>query len=131
MNYIKERTPLWQAFFSSQNIQNIQLGLRDKVLRDTGMKIDPQSEDDLKAFMGKVFTNYSRSVSASGGSMAEQVRTMNAAVIQETAKQVASGIAQQVYYLRDRSTGLRVLDQPVNTSTYGKKIPINDKFLMQ
>jgi hypothetical protein len=56
---------------------------------------------------------------------------MNAAVVQETSEQVKSGILQQMYYLRDRSTGLRVLDQPVNTSTYGKKIPINDKFLMQ
>lgn len=129
MNYIKERTPLWQAFFSSQNVQNIQNGLQDTVLRETGYRIDPQKEDDLLAFMGKVYTNYSRSYA--DRSIAEQVRTMNAAVIQETSQQVKSGILQQMYYLRDRSTGLRVLDQPVNTSTYGKKIPINDKFLMQ
>ncbi len=129
MNYIKERTPLWQAFFSSQNVQNIQNGLQDTILRETGYRIDPQKEDDLLAFMGKVYTNYSRSYA--DRSIAEQVRTMNAAVIQETSQQVKSGILQQMYYLRDRSTGLRVLDQPVNTSTYGKKIPINDKFLMQ
>lgn len=129
MNYIKERTPLWQAFFSSQNVQNIQSSLRDAVKRDTGYVIDAQKEDDLLAFMGKVFTNYSRSYS--DRSISEQVRIMNAAVVQETSEQVKSGILQQMYYLRDRSTGLRVLDQPVNTSTYGKKIPINDKFLMQ
>jgi len=129
MNYIKERTPLWQAFFSSQNVQNIQSSLRDVVKRDTGYVIDAQKEDDLLAFMGKVFTNYSRSYS--DRSISEQVRIMNAAVVQETSEQVKSGILQQMYYLRDRSTGLRVLDQPVNTSTYGKKIPINDKFLMQ
>ncbi len=129
MNYIKERTPLWQAFFSSQNVQNIQNGLQDTILRETGYRIDHQKEDDLLAFMGKVYTNYSRSYA--DRSIAEQVRTMNAAVIQETSQQVKSGILQQMYYLRDRSTGLRVLDQPVNTSTYGKKIPINDKFLMQ
>jgi hypothetical protein len=125
MNYIKERTPLWQTFFSSQNIVSIQNGLRDQVIRDTGYRIDPQSEDDLRAIMGKVYTNYSRS----SGSIPEQVRTMNAVVIRETAEQVKSGILQQMYYLRDRSTGLRVLDQPVNTSTYGKKVPINNKFL--
>lgn len=129
MNYIKERTPLWQAFFSSQNVQNIQSSLRDAVKRDTGYVIEPQKEDDLLAFMGKVFTNYSRSYA--DRSMSEQIRIMNAAVVQETSEQVKSGILQQIYYLRDRSTGLRVLDQPVNTSTYGKKIPINDKFLMQ
>lgn len=129
MNYIKERTPLWQAFFSSQNVQNIQNGLQDTILRETGYRIDHQKEDDLLAFMGKVYTNYSRSYA--DRSIAEQVRVMNAAVIQETSQQVKSGILQQMYYLRDRSTGLRVLDQPVNTSTYGKKIPINDKFLMQ
>ncbi len=129
MNYIKERTPLWQAFFSSQNVQNIQNGLQDTILRETGYRIDHQKEDDLLAFMGKVYTNYSRSYA--DRSISEQVRTMNAAVIQETSQQVKSGILQQMYYLRDRSTGLRVLDQPVNTSTYGKKIPINDKFLMQ
>mgnify|MGYP003345275764 CR=1 FL=1 len=129
MNYIKERTPLWQAFFSSHNLQNIQSSLRDAVKRETGYVIDPQKEDDLLAFMGKVFTNYSRTYA--DRSISEQVRIMNAAVVQETADQVKSGILQQMYYLRDRSTGLRVLDQPVNTSTYGKKIPINDKFLMQ
>ena len=125
MNYIKERTPLWQAFFSGQNISAIQIGLRDTVIRDTGYRIDPQSEDDLRAIMGKVYTNYYRS----SGSVPEQVRTMNMAVIKETSEQVKSGILQQMYYLRDRSTGLRVLDQPMNTSTYGKKVSINDKFL--
>lgn len=129
MNYIKERTPLWQAFFSNQNVQNIQIALRDAVKRETGYAIDPQKEDDILAFMGKVYTNYSRSYT--DRSIAEQVRIMNAAVVQETSQQVKSGIMQQIYYLRDRSTGLRVLDQPVNTSTYGKKVPINDKFLMQ
>jgi len=129
MNYIKERTPLWQAFFSTQNVQNVQIALRDAVKRETGYAIDPQKEDDILAFMGKVYTNYSRSYT--DRSIAEQVRIMNAAVVQETSQQVKSGIMQQIYYLRDRSTGLRVLDQPVNTSTYGKKIPINDKFLMQ
>ena len=129
MNYIKERTPLWMAFFSSQNVQNIQRSLQDTVLRETGYRIDPQKEDDLLAFMGKVYTNYSRSYA--DRSISEQVRVMNAAVIQETSQQVKSGILQQMYYMRDRSSGLRVLDQPVNTSTYGKKIPINDKFLMQ
>lgn len=129
MNYIKERTPLWQAFFSNQNVQNVQIALRDAVKRETGYAIDPQKEDDILAFMGKVYTNYSRSYT--DRSIAEQVRIMNAAVVQETSQQVKSGIMQQIYYLRDRSTGLRVLDQPVNTSTYGKKIPINDKFLMQ
>jgi|LakMenE01Jun11ns_1017448.scaffolds.fasta_scaffold9959382_29 hypothetical protein len=125
MNYIKERTPLWQTFFSGQNISAIQIGLRDTVIRDTGYRIDPQSEDDLRAIMGKVYTNYYRST----GSVPELVRTMNMVVIKETSEQVKSGILQQMYYLRDRSTGLRVLDQPVNTSTYGKKVPINDKFL--
>jgi len=129
MNYIKERTPLWQAFFSNQNVQNVQIALRDAVKRETGYAIDPQKEDDILAFMGKVYTNYSRSYT--DRSIAEQVRIMNAAVVQETSQQVKSGIMQQIYYLRDRSTGLRVLDQPVNTSTYGQKIPINDKFLMQ
>jgi hypothetical protein len=128
MNYIKERTPLWYAFFSGQNINIIQTALRDTVKRETGYMIDPQKEDDLLVFMGKVYTNYSRS--NSDKSLSEQIRIMNAAVVKETSEQVKSGILQQVYYLRDRSTGLRVLDQPVNTSTYGKKIPINDKFLM-
>ena len=89
----------------------------------TGYTIDNQNEDDLRAIMGKVFTNYSRNVS---DSVSQQVRQMNEATVEEASKQVVSGIRQQMYFLQDRAQGLQIMDQPISTSTYGKKINSGD-----
>ena len=123
MNYIKERSPVWYGFFSSENISTIQQGIKTQAKSVTGYTIDNQNEDDLRAIMGKVFTNYSRNVS---DSVSQQVRQMNEATVEEASKQVISGIRQQMYFLQDRAQGLQIMDQPISTSTYGKKINSGD-----
>ena len=123
MNYIKERSPVWYGFFSSENISTIQQGIKTQAKSVTGYTIDNQNEDDLRAIMGKVFTNYSRNVS---DSVSQQVRQMNEATVEEASKQVVSGIRQQMYFLQDRAQGLQIMDQPISTSTYGKKINSGD-----
>lgn len=125
MNYIKERTPLWYAYFSGDNIQTVQNGIKSKVKSATGYNIDDQNESDLLAMMGKVFTNYSRG-NESGSTIGQQVRLMNDVIIQEASAQVISGVRQQMYFLQDRAQGLQIMDQPINTSTYGKKINSSD-----
>lgn len=125
MNYIKERTPLWYGFFSGENISSIQNGIRSKVKSVTGYSIDNQNEGDLRAIMGKIFTNYSRGTESHSG-IGQTVRQMNDIVVNEASNQVISGIRQQMYFLKDRSQGLQIMDQPINTSTYGKKINSGD-----
>lgn len=123
MNYIKERSPLWYGFFSGENIASIQGAIRSEVKSATGFSIDNQNEADLRAIMGKVFTNYSGSQE---GSIGKTVRMMNDRVVADASAQVVSGIRQQMYFLKDRAQGLQIMDQPINTSTYGKKINSGD-----
>ena len=91
----------------------------------TGYSIDNQNEGDLRAIMGKIFTNYSRGTESHSG-IGQTVRQMNDIVVNEASNQVISGIRQQMYFLKDRSQGLQIMDQPINTSTYGKKINSGD-----
>lgn len=122
MNYIKERTPLWYGFFSGENISTIQNGIRSNVKTATGYTIDNQNEADLRSIMGSVFTRYS----GQNMSIGQLVRTMNEQVINDASAQVISGIRQQMFFLKDRAQGLQIMDQPINTSTYGKKINSGD-----
>jgi hypothetical protein len=57
----------------------------------------------------------------------EQVKEMNARVIDTAMSQIQTGVSQYIAYARDIDTISVPLDQPINTSTVGKKIDFNDK----
>jgi len=57
----------------------------------------------------------------------EQVREINTRVIATALSQIQTGVSQYIAYTRDIDTISVPLDQPVNTSTYGKKIDFNNK----
>ena len=59
--------------------------------------------------------------------MNEQVKMMNARVIDTAIGQIQTGVSQYMAYVQDIETLAVPLDQPMNTSTYGKKIDINNK----
>jgi len=48
-------------------------------------------------------------------------------VIKTALGQIQSGVAQFMGYVRDIDTMAVPPDPPANTSTYGNKMPINDK----
>jgi hypothetical protein len=52
---------------------------------------------------------------------------MNARVIDTAMSQIQTGVSQYIAYARDIDTISVPLDQPINTSTVGKKIDFNDK----
>jgi hypothetical protein len=57
----------------------------------------------------------------------EQVKTMNTRVINTAMSQIQTGVSQYIAYTRDIDTISTPLDQPINTSTTGKKIDFNNK----
>jgi hypothetical protein len=57
----------------------------------------------------------------------EQVRFMNGRVIETALGQIQTGVSQYLSYVQDIDTIAIPLAQPINTSTYGKKIGYNDK----
>jgi len=83
-----------------------------------------QNSDDLYGIMRVVFINNSgdhqRDVN-------KQVKLMNSRVIETALSQIQTGVSQYIAYVKDIDTTSIPLDQPMNTSTSGRKIGYNNK----
>lgn len=118
------QTPLNTLFFSDFNKNLLQRGIRQAFKNKTGIAIDYQNPNDLYGIMRVVFINNSGDHHMN---VNEQVKTMNAVVISQAVSQIQTGVSQYIAYARDIDTTRELLDQPINTSTVGKKIDFNDK----
>ena len=117
-------TPLNTLFFSEFNRNILQRGIRQAFKNKTGIAIDRQNSDDLFSLMRVVFINNSGD---SYSHVNEQVRFMNGRVIETALGQIQTGVSQYMSYVQDIDTIAVPLAQPINTSTYGKKLPKNMK----
>lgn len=117
-------TPLNTLFFSEFNTNLLQRAIRQKFKNDTGVSIDYQNAGDLFSIMRVVFINNAGNHAVA---VNEQVKFMNGLVIKTALGQIQSGVAQYMGYMRDIDTMAVPPVAPANTSTYGMKIPINDK----
>ena len=125
LNSIKQTpTPLNTLYFSEFNMNLIQRAIRQKFKDETGVAIDYQNKDDLFSIMRVVFINNAGNHSEA---INEQVKFMNSLVIKTALGQIRSGVAQYMGYVRDLDTMAVPPDPPANTSTYGNKLPANDK----
>lgn len=125
MNSIKQTpTPLNTLYFSEFNTNLIQRAIRQKFKDETGVSIDYQNKDDLFSIMRVVFIN---NAGNHAERVNEQVKFMNSLVIKTALGQIRSGVAQFMGYMRDIDTMAVPPEAPANTSTYGNKLPINDK----
>jgi hypothetical protein len=117
-------TPLNTLFFSEFNTNLLQRGIRQAFKDKSGIAIDYQNVDDLYGIMRMVFINNSGD---HYNQVKEQVKAMNTRVIDTALSQIQTGVSQYIAYTRDIDTISTPLDQPINTSTVGKKIDFNDK----
>jgi len=125
LNSIKQcQTPLNTLFFSEFNVNLLQRAIRQEFKNNTGIAIDYQNKDDLYGIMRSTFIN-----NAGDHLMAvnEQVKQMNDVVIRTATSQIQSGVSQYMGYIRDIDTLSVPLAQPINTSTYGKKLDLSTK----
>ena len=117
-------TPLNTLFFSDFNKNLLQRGVRQTFKNRSGIAIDYQNPDDLYSIMRVVFINNSGDHFTN---VNEQVRGMNAKVIDTAVSQIQTGVSQYIAYANDIDSTRTLMDQPINTSTVGKKIDYNDK----
>jgi hypothetical protein len=117
-------TPLNTLFFSEFNKNLLQRGIRQAFKDRTGISIDYQNGDDLFGIMRVVFINNSGDHNKE---VNKQVKAMNARVIETALSQIQTGVSQYISYVSEIDTTRTLLDQPVNTSTVGKKLPYNNK----
>ena len=117
-------TPLNTLFFSDFNKNLIQRGVRQTFKNRSGIAIDYQNSDDLYAIMRVVFIN---NAGDHYTKINEQVKYMNTKVIDTSLSQIQTGVSQYIAYANDIDSTRTLLDQPINTSTVGKKLDFNDK----
>jgi hypothetical protein len=117
-------TPLNTLFFSEFNQNLLQRGIRQSFKNKTGIAIDRQNPSDLYSMMRVVFINNAGDHHAR---VNEQVKFMNTRVIEAALGQIQTGVSQYMAYVQDIDTISVPLDQPMNTSTVGKKLPKNMK----
>jgi|CryBogDrversion2_2_1035213.scaffolds.fasta_scaffold10126_2 Family of unknown function (DUF5761) len=118
-------TPLSDAFFSDFNRETIQQKLISDIKAKTGYTIDRQPDADVQGLMRKVYVNMASNYY---DNVRSQVENMNSKVLYEAESQVMTGVLQQIVYLQDISTNPVPFASPINTSTYGNKLPINNKY---
>ncbi len=117
-------TPLNTMFFCKFNVNVLQRGIRQNIKNKFGKAIDYQNEDDLLALMRAVFVYNSATPYKN---VNDQVRSMNAKVIDQASEQIATNLTQYYGYIRDISSPITPMAIPQNTSAYGNKIGMNDK----
>ena len=118
-------SPLADAYFSDFNKETIQDQIVQKIKDETGVEIRRQSYAALDSLMKTVWANKRRDTFSD---VRNQVSLLNAAVVKEATATISTGLLQQIVYLRDISQNPVPLEIPTSTSTYGNKIPINNKY---
>lgn len=98
-----QRSPLSDMFFCAENINALQDGIRYRVWVETDKKyvIGRQSDTELKVVMRSIF--YQHAMHKPNG-LLEQVRDLNAKVLEWVVPEVISNLKQYEVYRRDAST---------------------------
>lgn len=122
--YGKERTPLYDAFFSEFNMNTIQEGIIQKTREQTGKTINKQDARPLSIIMDSVYSVNSYNPY---GDIQSQITFMNDVVVQECVKQTVMGVRSYQRYINDIKSQPTPLDNPAYMSGFGNKMPFNDK----
>jgi hypothetical protein len=118
---------LSDAFFSLQNIQNLQNGIRNGVYqRSNGQYvIGPQDCDTLKIIMRSIFLQYSAN---KPNNIYEQVNELNKMVLDYCVQQVYSEAQGYLKYINDASTLVVPIAHPVMASKNDRQLELKSWF---
>ena len=114
-------TALSVAFFSGENIRNLQTGIKNGVYNKSNhqYRICDQNEDTLKIIMRSIFLE---NAEHSKDSISNQIVSLNNRVLDYAVPQVYSATISYNKYLRDASTLVQPMSHPV-LSSYPKQLP--------
>jgi hypothetical protein len=124
---IFDDTPLIQEFFSKQNIERIQNGIRNGVYRMSNgqYQIGPQDCDALKIIMRSIYLQNSVNIPTD---IEKQVNALNQLVLQYTVKQVYEEAKGYLKYLYDASTMYTPMEHPTLSYTNDKQLEFKTWF---
>lgn len=130
-------TPLITYFFSTENVNYLQERTKQEIKKHTGKVVNNQSVDDLLVIMrNKILYAYSGwlpNETSQGGpnaitdrgekpcSLENRLFRLNKSVLEETVKQVLSGINMYEQFIKDQSSLPMPLSLPTYTSMSGSR----------
>lgn len=122
-----DETALSQAYFSQQNIQIVQNGIRAGVFKRSNGQytIGPQDCDSLKTIMRSVFLQYSANQPTN---ITQQIEQLNKMVLDYCIQQVYSEAQGYMKYIDDASTLVVPLAHPVMTSNNDRQLELKSWF---
>ncbi len=120
ISHMIQNTELSNIFFSQNNIDALQQGIRYLVWKNSNgkHKIGNQSETQLQIIMRGIFLQYSKNLSYN---IIEQVKELNQKVLDFIIPQILLEIDQYNYYINDIYKQPIPLSRSINTSSAGTK----------
>lgn len=120
-------TLLSNVYFSSQNIQLLQNGIRSGVYRKSKGQyvIAAQDCDTLKVIMRSIFLSYSAN---QPNNVQDQVKALNQLVLNFCIQQVYGEAQGYMKYINDASTLVVPISHPVMSSTSDKQLELKPWF---
>lgn len=110
--YKQKDNPITSSFFHETNFCYLQTQLVGIIHKHTGIRISPQSKNDLQSIMVSVYNLYSNT---NNDPQSETMR-LNAIVLDQASRNVLSGMAMYIQYLKDASELPIPLDRGRNTT---------------
>jgi hypothetical protein len=114
-------SPLSAAFFSKENLNNLQITLRDRVRCNTGYTIARQSDDTLLVIMRAIYALHAQNPTTPTD-VTKEVQRINELVLQDIVPMAAGNLASYLGYLRDASALPTPIARGVNTSRKGADV---------
>jgi hypothetical protein len=121
-------TEVSKVFFSIDNIDLLQRGIRNKILNDTDgqINISRQSDDELEIIMRSMYFQYGKN---SKYNIKEQILELNTRVLEWSVPEIISNVKQSQKYLQDISTMPVPLERSTLPSKKGTKTLDVTKYL--
>jgi hypothetical protein len=121
-----EKNCVNDLFFSQQNIDALQIGLKNMVANKTNGKhiIHPQSVTELSIIMRSMYLQYGLNLETN---IVEQVKDLNQKVLDFAVPRILVDLEQYDKYVNDASKVHVPMERSVNLSNKGNKILYRDE----
>ncbi len=122
-----EQNVLSQVFFSAENIQIIQNGLRAGVhaMSDSRFIVPNQNIDTLKIIMRSIYLQYAQHIP---GRITEEVERLNTLVLDYAVPNVYGEAIGYMNYIRDQSTLVSPIQMPQRSDRVYKELELKPYF---
>lgn len=120
--------PLADLFFSAENIDALQQGIRYRIYVETNQRhiIGRQSDTELKIVMRSIYFQHAKHENKD---LVQQVRELNGRVLEWVVPEVLSNVLQYETYRKDASTLPMPMERAALATTKGTKVLEQKSFM--